>query len=258
MSREVRLDVCEGIGTLTLCRPARRNSFDLPAAECFRDAVAEAGARDDIAVLLLTGEGRTFCAGGDVHAMAQAADPVEWVRTVANTVHEGIAQLDAFRLPVVAAVQGAAAGAGLALALVADLVLTTPDAVFAAAYSRIGLTPDGGATWLLPRSVGQQRALSMLLEDRRLTGTEAVGWGIATRTVEPRRLLAEALRTAQRVADGPAAALGQTRALVRSSWNAALPAHLDAEAAAISEARRGSDQYLDAVRQFWRGSASPG
>ena len=194
--------------------------------------------------MLLCGAGEYFSVGGDVDAMAAAPGPEEFVSTVAGHFHQAMLALHELDIVVVAAVQGAVAGGALSLCLVADLVLTTAETTFAAAWSIIGLTPDGGATWLLPRIVGSTRAAQMILADRRLDGATAVEWGVASEIVTAEDLQRRAMDLAVTLAQRPRPALGRTRSLMRSGWQADFGTQLDRERVAMVESRGTSEKHI--------------
>lgn len=225
-----------GVATIELNRPESSNALDLPLAAALAGALDAAAADDSVRVVLLLGRGRLFCGGGDVTAMAAAEDRGAFLRELADAAHQVVRRLDVIEKPVVAGVQGAAAGAGLALTLSADLVVAGESATFLTAYTAIGLTPDCGTSWLLPRAIGLKRALDLVLTGRRLSAAEAVDLGIATQTCPDGEVAAVARSVADRLAGGPAYALGRARRLLRSSLSSTLDEHLDREAAAIAAA----------------------
>lgn len=232
----VLYDVADGVATIELNRPTSSNALDLALCEAFLSAVTRADGDDSVKVVLLVGRGKLFCGGGDVAAMAAAPDRGAFLQELADAAHDVVRALDRLEKPVVAGVQGAAAGAGLALTLSADLVVAGESARFVAAYTGIGLTPDSGLSWLLPQAVGLKRALEMTLTNRRLTAAEAVEWGIATSTCLDDEVGDIARAIARKLADGPAHAYGQSRALLRSASGRSLTEHLDVEARAIAAA----------------------
>jgi 2-(1,2-epoxy-1,2-dihydrophenyl)acetyl-CoA isomerase len=232
----VRWEVREGLATIELNRPDASNALDLPMAIALNDAVVAVSSDPSVSAVLLLGRGRNFCAGGDVTAMAAAADRASYVLDLARSAHRvvlGIAELD---VPVVAAVQGAAAGAGLALTLVADVVLAGSSAKFLTAYAGVGLTPDCGTSWLLPRIVGLRRALELTLTNRRLTAAEALEWGLITGVGPDQDISGLARQVAEQLAIGPSPALGITRRLVRDGLARNLAEQLEIEATTISHA----------------------
>lgn len=206
-----------GVAVVTLNRPEVSNAADLGLASAFRetvDAVRTSGAR----AVLVAGAGARFCGGGDLAAMLASDDRPAYVRRIADTFTAALRDLSELPVPVVAAVHGAVAGAGLALMLSADLVVAARGTKLLMAYAAVGLTPDCGVSWLLPRAVGQQRALELALTGRALTADEAHGWGLVTRVVDDGAHLDEGLALATQLADGPSHALGQAKRLVRSSF----------------------------------------
>lgn len=219
MSDLVRYACADGIARITLSRPEVSNSVDLPTAGALGEAVDAAAADDSVRVVLVTGEGPRFCAGGDVASMAAAEDPPAYLLELADALDRPLQRLAAMPKPVVAAVQGAAAGAGLAVVLSADVVLSGRSTKYLTAYAGVGLTPDCGLSWLLPRAVGQQRALELALTGRVLTAEEARDWGLVTTVVDDESLAAEADALAGRLAAAPPYALGQAKRLMRESWN---------------------------------------
>ena len=230
----ILLTVTDGVATIELNRPAQFNALDLPLANALADAVGAVAANDDAHVVLLHGSGQIFCAGGDLTAMNAAPERGAFLRELADAAHKAILALEALKKPVVTAVHGSAAGAGLSLVLATDLVLIGASARLTSAYAAVGLTPDCGMSWLLPRAVGTTRALELTMTPRVLNAAEAVAWGIATKVVDDAELLSAGQTMAQGLADGPHEALGLTRHLVRSSSSRSLAEHLDIESAAIA------------------------
>lgn len=230
----VLLSVADGVAHVELNRPDASNTIDLPWTEAFTSALQQVSDDDTVRVVLLTGRGRMFCAGGDLGAMDAAPDRSAYLQELADALHVGVRLLDGLDKPVVVGVHGAAAGAGLSLVLGGDLVVAGRSASFVTAYTSVGLTPDGGQSWLLPRVVGLQRALELTLTPRRLSADEAQEWGIVARVVEDEAVADEAHALARRLADGPAAAFGRARRLLRSSYDTGLSDRLDVEARTIA------------------------
>lgn len=230
----VLLSVADGVAHVELNRPDASNTIDLPWTEAFTSALQQVSDDDTVRVVLLTGRGRMFCAGGDLGAMDAAPDRSAYLQELADALHVGVRLLDGLDKPVVVGVHGAAAGAGLSLVLGGDLVVAGRSASFVTAYTSVGLTPDGGQSWLLPRVVGLQRALELTLTPRRLSADEAQEWGIVGRVVEDEAVADEAHTLARRLADGPAAAFGRARRLLRSSYDTGLSDRLDVEARTIA------------------------
>ncbi|MDP3891453.1 enoyl-CoA hydratase/isomerase family protein [Nocardioides sp.] len=216
------------VGRIELNRPDASNAVDLPTASSFGVALASAVEDPEVRVIVLTGAGKRFCAGGDVGSMALADDRSAYLRDLAEALDGVLQQLAAIDMPVVVGVQGAVAGAGLAVMLSGDLVVAGESTRFVTAYAGVGLTPDCGLSWLLPRAVGHQRAAELCLTGRALTATQAQDWGMVTRVVDDAAVADEAMALGEQLAQGPAYALGQARLLLREGW-----ARTRAEAGAV-------------------------
>ena len=238
---------CErAIARIVLARPEHSNAFDVPMARAFDAAVQEAS-DDAVRAVIVASDGQRFCAGGDVGSMVAAENRAAYLTELAGTLDAALLRLAALDKPVVAAVQGAAAGAGLALVLSCDLVIAARSAKFLMAYSGVGLTPDCGVTYLLPRAVGQQRSLELALTGRVLSASDAQDWGIVTEVVDDSTARDRALEVAEQLAAGPVHALGQTKHLLRSSWERTREAAGQRETATIAEAvtRRESASLIE-------------
>ncbi|MFB9075126.1 enoyl-CoA hydratase/isomerase family protein [Citricoccus parietis] len=213
-------------------------------------ALRAAEADPNVYLLTLTGEGRFFCGGGDVRSMA-AREPElrpEFLSTLAEAAHELALAMTQSRLLILAGVNGIVAGAGLGLMLNSDWVLVTEDAPLMAAYARIGLTPDTGVSYWLPRLVGHQRAVDLTLGGRRLTGSEAVDWGLANRSVPAAEFAQRLTETEDRFLHGARHALFPTKQLLRSEHDG-YEAHLKAESAKIAELS-GHPDSIELVDRF--------
>jgi enoyl-CoA hydratase/carnithine racemase len=219
---------------LRLDDPARGNALDLRTAEALRDTAREVAA-DPGGAVLLRATGGSFCVGGDLRAFAgRGAETGAYVRAVANAAHAAIHALYDLPVPLVTAVRGAAAGGGIGLALVGDIVLGARSARFRLAYTAIGLTPDCGASWLLPRLVGPRRAAELILTDRVLTGDDAERWGLVSRSVDDGQLDDAAYGTAAALAAGAGDALRAAKSLLRAGDGDGLRHRLAEEARSIA------------------------
>jgi 2-(1,2-epoxy-1,2-dihydrophenyl)acetyl-CoA isomerase len=213
--------VRDRVAHIEIDRPEASNAFDLPTAQAFDDAVDRAAADavvGEIGAVLVTGAGPRFCAGGDVQSFVAADDRPAYLEELAIALDAALQKLAGLELPVVASVQGAVAGAGLSLMLSCDVTVAAESTRFVTAYAGIGLTPDCGLSYLLPRAVGQPRALQLLLTDRRLTAAEALGWGLVTEVREDADARPRAEQVARELANGPSFALGQAKRLARAAW----------------------------------------
>jgi 2-(1,2-epoxy-1,2-dihydrophenyl)acetyl-CoA isomerase len=246
MADSVLLDQRDGVATITLNRPDAQNTVSLQLAMDLDEATQKlSGAR----AVLLNANGASFCAGGDLKEFGGKDDLAAHIHQVLSYLHPAIERIDSLDVPVVAAVRGSAAGAGLGLACAADIVLATPDAKFVSAYTKIGLSPDGSTSYSLPRLVGTRRALELVLTNRVLDANEALEWGIVTRVVDDAALDAEAGQLARDLAAGATSGLGAARRLVRDSLGRTLPHQLDMEAEAI--VRSASDgNAKEGIRAF--------
>lgn len=219
MSEPLTLSIADGVAHLELTRPESSNAFDLAAARAFAEAVQNIERDDAVRVVLLTGAGKRFCAGGDVLSMIAADDSSSYLLELADVLDGALQRLDSLPKPVVVAVQGSVAGAGIGVMLAGDLIVADRATRFVTAYSGIGLTPDCGVSWLLPRAVGQQRALQLLLTPTVIDGDQALSWGLVTEVVSG-DAVSRARELAGSLATGPSHALGQARRLQRASWAA--------------------------------------
>ena len=249
--RAVALDVADGLARVTLNRPDAANAVDLDLARDLLGVTEQLRERSDVRAVLLAGAGERFCAGGDVKAFHAVPDLPAHLRRITGALHPAVANLVALDAPVVAAVQGSAAGAGLGLVLAADLVVAGESTRFVMAYTAIGLTPDGSSSWFLPHLVGTRRALELTLTNRVLGAEEAERWGIVTRVVADRDVLDQATALASQLAAGPSKAFAGARRLLRESWGRSLDEQLRAEveelaaAGATDDAREGLDAFLE-------------
>lgn len=227
----------DGLARITLRRGEAGNAIDLDTARGLLDA-ARICAREAVRAVLLTGEGKSFCVGGDLREFSRLSGEAleKHLTAVTDALHDALRTFAAGDAPVVAAVQGAVAGAGIGLAAAADVTLAADNASFTAAYTGIGYSPDAGVSWFLPRLVGHKRALDLLLTNRRIPAAEAADIGLVSRVVAQDRLAAEAARTAETLRGGPTAAFGATRRLVAAGLTADLGPHLDREARALAAA----------------------
>lgn len=243
----VRLEIGPAaVATLTIARPDRLNALSAQTVDELRGAVEEAG-RSGARCLLLMGDGRGFSSGADLAGAGGLPDDAgEALEKHFNPLVEALFALE---MPVVAAVQGPCAGAGCSLALAADIVIAARSAYFLQAFVNIGLIPDAGATWLLPRLGGRARALEMMMLGERIPAERALAWGMIARVVEDEHLASEAVALATQLARGPTRALGLIRKLARAAQDVPLTEALAAERAAQREAGRTED-FRQAVVAF--------
>jgi 2-(1,2-epoxy-1,2-dihydrophenyl)acetyl-CoA isomerase len=225
------------VAEITLNRPAQGNAIDMSVARALLAAALQCDTDASIRCVVLTGRGRLFCAGGDLGLFNDAGHEISAVVSeLAATLHAALTRLARMQKPLLTLVNGAAAGAGLSLAMVGDVVLAARSAHFTCAYSSVGLTPDGGMTWMLPRLVGVRKAQEMLLTNCRVEAREAERIGLITRVVDDDSLAEEGADIAARLARSATRALGVTRSLLLQSFDSAFEAQLEREARAIAAA----------------------
>jgi 2-(1,2-epoxy-1,2-dihydrophenyl)acetyl-CoA isomerase len=245
--QHIRVEVRDAVQVITLNRPDVLNSFHLAMAREVQDALAVAAADDAIRAVLLTGAGRGFCAGQDLAAVSP--DDPDLGRTVRDQYNPIIRAIRRLEKPVVCAVNGVAAGAGANLAFACDIVLASTEASFIQSFSRIGLIPDSGGTFLLPRLVGLARASGLALLGTRLTAAMARDWGLVWETHEPAELASRALELARTLATQPTRGFGLTKQAFNASLVNDLDAQLDLEAELQAEAARTED-FAEGVAAF--------
>ncbi|MBV8107497.1 MAG: 2-(1,2-epoxy-1,2-dihydrophenyl)acetyl-CoA isomerase [Hyphomicrobiales bacterium] len=240
-----------GVLTLTLNRPERMNAFNIPLQEALGRAFQWASADDDCRVVLLTGAGKGFCAGADLsdRAVALAVGRPDLGESLDKRYNPLIRGMRSLPKPIVCAVNGAAAGAGANLALACDIVLAAKSAKFLQAFARIGLVPDAGGTWILPRLVGDARARALMLLADPIGAEEAAAWGMIYRAVDDDQLMGQAREIAERLAAGPTRAYGLMKRAFAASFVNSLDAQLDLERDLQREAGR-ADDFAEGVRAF--------
>jgi len=241
-STTVDLVVRDHVAHLTLNRPEAMNSIDVDLARDLMYATLECDESADVRAVLITGNGRMFCSGGDLKTFAGKGETLpHYLKEVTTYLHAALSRLTRMDAPVVAAVQGSAAGAGLSLACACDFVLASAEAKLTMAYTRAGLVPDGSSTYFLPRIVGLRRALDLTLTNRVLSATEAMELGIVTRVVPTAELVDQARALAGELAQGPTKAFGAAKRLLHSGWTGTLETQMELETRAIADIARTAD-----------------
>jgi 2-(1,2-epoxy-1,2-dihydrophenyl)acetyl-CoA isomerase len=237
------------IACLQFNRPQVLNALDVEAADAFLKACEELSVSPEVRAIVVTGAGRAFMAGGDLASMRD--DPVRSARSLIEPMHAGLQLLALGRAPVIAALHGVVAGAGLSIALNADLVMAAEGTKFNLAYANVGASCDLGASWGLPRIVGFRRALQIALLSDPFDVEQALAWGIVNWIVLEQSLESEAMAVAGRLAAGPTIAIGNIKKLMRASFDNALPQQLDSErdaflaCAATSDFKEGVSAFLE-------------
>jgi len=240
----------EGYRVITLNRPARLNAFTIPMHQTLAAAIAEVEADASCRALLLTGSGRAFSSGQDLNErVLPSGEVVVPGEALAKYYNPLVLKLRALPFPVVCAVNGIAAGAGLNIALACDIVLAARSATFTQVFARLGLVPDAGGTWLLPRLVGQARARGLALLAEPLTAEQAEDWGLIWKAVDDAALMTEAEKLCAHFAQAPTFGLGLIKRALDASEDNDLVTQLDLERDLQREAGSTQD-YKEAVRAF--------
>jgi 2-(1,2-epoxy-1,2-dihydrophenyl)acetyl-CoA isomerase len=247
----IQFTIDSGIAVLTLNRPDRLNSFTQAMHLEVRDALAKLQADKSVRVLLLTGAGRGFCAGQDLNdrAVEPGAPGVDLGESVEKFYAPLVMTIKNLPMPVICAVNGVAAGAGANLALACDIVLAAKSASFIEAFCKLGLIPDTGGTWHLPRLVGPARALGLAMLGEKLTAEKAEQWGLIWRCVADDELMNEAMAMARHFATAPTKGLAFTKQAMQASYANTLPEQLQLEANMMRELGHSHD-YREGVAAF--------
>jgi 2-(1,2-epoxy-1,2-dihydrophenyl)acetyl-CoA isomerase len=255
-NQAVMLSVADGIATITLNRPAALNALNAEMVSGLADAVTAAGADDAVRVVVITGAGGHFMAGGDIKWFKDQidAEPDKAVierefEAFIHPVHEVIKAMRAMPKPIVAAIRGACAGFGVSLAAACDLAVAADDAFFTLAYCHIGVSPDGGSTYALPRAVGMKRAFEIALLGDRFDAAAAKEAGLINQAVPVAAFDGTVKKLAGRLAKGPTHVYGNTKALLNGSLDASLADQLNAEAKSFAECAARPD-FAEGVRAF--------
>jgi len=220
-----------GIATITLRRPASFNALDLQMSRELLDVANICSTDPAVRCVVLTGDGdKAFCAGGDVPGFVAAGDAVQrLIQDMTTNLHMAISRFAWMRAPVIAAVNGVAAGAGLSIMAFCDLAIAADTARFTSAYTRIGLTPDGSSTFFLSHLIGRRRAMELYFTNRTLSAAEALDWGLVNRVVPAADLAGEVAALARQLADGPTEAHGGIKRMLNLAATNSLETQMEVE-----------------------------
>ena len=218
MDTTVQVEVRDRVATLTLHRPDFSNALTLELARELLSVALRCEADPEICAVVLTGSGKHFCFGGDLRAMREQGEGAPgYLNELTTHLHAALSAFTRMRAPVIAAVNGTAAGAGVGLACAADLALCARSSRFSLAYTGVGLAPDGSVSFLLPRIVGRRRAMELLLLNRVLSAEEALAWGLVNQVIDDADLAVQAQALAAKLASGPTESFGATKRLLDAS-----------------------------------------
>ncbi|MDE0944017.1 MAG: enoyl-CoA hydratase-related protein [Alphaproteobacteria bacterium] len=231
------------VAWLTMNRPKAFNALDLTMAKELCDLSIRLGEDDAVRCVVLTGAGdAAFCAGGDVPGFAADVDNLPtMLKEMTTYLHMAISRFAWMRAPVISAVNGVAAGAGLSLVACTDLAIAVEGASFTSAYTKIGLTPDGSSTYFLPRIIGTRRTAELYMTNRVLNAEEALDWGLINKIVPGDQLVAETEKLANKLASGPTVALGSVKKLLLMTTNDSLESQMERETRSISAMGKTTD-----------------
>jgi len=218
MNETVLLDLRDGVATVTLNRPDGANALDMAIGRGLMEVALRIESDPAVRAVVVTGAGKHFCFGGDLRGMAEHGDAVAgYLNELTTHIHAAISCFTRMKAPVIAAVNGTAAGGGVGLVCMADLAIAGKGSRFSLAYTGVGLAPDCSTSFLLPRIVGRRRALELLLTNRVLGAEEALAWGLVNQVVDDADVLAQALELAARFASGPTESYGAAKRLVNAA-----------------------------------------
>jgi 2-(1,2-epoxy-1,2-dihydrophenyl)acetyl-CoA isomerase len=245
----VQVESRGAVAVVTINRPDVSNTLNLQTAMDLLAAAMTCGRNPDVRAVVLTGAGRNFCFGGDLRGMLNKGKGADaYLRELTTYLHEAISHFARMDAPLIAAVNGTAAGAGVGLVAMADLALCAESSKFNLAYTGVGLTPDAGTSFLLPRAIGTKRAMELFLLNRSLSAAEALSWGLVNTVVADDQLMNEAMKLGERLANGATRAFGRTKRLVASSLGGLESQMvLEAETIAVSA---GSAEGLEGIGAF--------
>lgn len=250
MSDEILFEQQGAIGTLTFNRPQVFNAMNNELILALRDITTKLKASTTLRALVVKGAGKAFLAGGDVGIFYEKRDVVaDEVKPMGDALHEGIINLRELPFPVIAQIHGAVAGAGLSVALACDFAIASDDAKFSTAYAKIGLSPDGGSTFFLPRIVGIRKAMELVMLSETIDAATAADLGIINRVVPAAELEAEVQKLAERLARGATQAFARAKRLITQSFSTPIKQHLDDEIAFFAECARTAD-FKEGVTAF--------
>ncbi len=263
MGQAVKLEQDGGLAVVTLDRPEAMNALNMDMSEGLLDAVVACDEDPKVRAVMITGGDSAFCAGGDIRAMLENADEEgrvgAYLKKLTVGLHAAVATIARMPKPVIAAVNGTAAGAGFSLAMGCDLILAADTAKFTMAYTKIALVPDGSSTYYLPRLVGSRRALDLMLTNRVLSASEARDIGIVSEVYPEKDFAAKARAFAADLATGPTQAFGLAKRLVTQSGAESLETQMEHERRAIAlcgnseDFREGTAAFMEKRKPSYAG-----
>jgi 2-(1,2-epoxy-1,2-dihydrophenyl)acetyl-CoA isomerase len=240
----------DSIGIMTFNRPDVFNAMTPELITTFRDVTADIMKSSTVRSLIVRGAGKAFLAGGDVgHFYRERETVADNAKMLGDALHDGIINIRNMPFPVIAEVQGACAGAGLSVMMACDFAIAGTAAQFKTAYTQIGLSPDGGSTYFLPRLLGMRKATELIMLSETINAEQAVALGLVNRVVAMEALSTETMRLAEHLATGATQAYARAKRLINQSWNTPIKEHLDDEIAYFADCAR-TDDFKEGVTAF--------
>jgi 2-(1,2-epoxy-1,2-dihydrophenyl)acetyl-CoA isomerase len=250
MSSPLKLEIDHAVAVITLNTPERANVLDLAMARALVAAVQAIAINQSLRAVLITAEGKHFCAGGDIKVFAEASRPLpDILQEVLDPIHEAMKMLTLLPLPIVCAINGPVGGGGIGLGLCGDIVLAAESMKLRGGYSAIGLTPDVGSSWFVTRRAGAAKAKAIFLTNRALTAAECREIGLVDEVYPDHELAHHARKLALQLAQGPRHAQSRIKALVESAQHHGLHAHFDHERESML-ASGATDDAREGIRAF--------
>ncbi|MGO9116164.1 MAG: enoyl-CoA hydratase/isomerase family protein [Desulfomonilaceae bacterium] len=259
MTDQIKASICGEIATILFDRPKSYNALDLDTMAIFAEHLVNLAVDETVRGIIISGQGTVFCSGGDL----------KWVKSwpqgyaaafhnLAARLHQATLEIRRMRKPVIAAINGVAAGGGFSIALACDFRVMSRSATLRQAYTYYGLSIDGGGTFTLPKLVGLARALEIAAFDKSISAEQALQWGLVTKVVEDGKALEEALKMAEEIAQGPLHSFGHSKRLMTDSFNNSFETHLQFErealaaCAAHAEGEEGISAFVEKRKPIFR------
>jgi 2-(1,2-epoxy-1,2-dihydrophenyl)acetyl-CoA isomerase len=250
MSNTILFEQHGSIGVMTFNRPEVFNAMSSELITAFRDMTSNIIKSTTLRALIVKGAGKAFLAGGDVSVFYKQRNTVaDTVKPIGDALHEGIINMRNMPFPVIAEVQGACAGAGVSVMMACDFAIASTAATFKTAYTQIGLSPDGGSTYFLPRLVGMRKAAELIMLSDVINAEQALSLGLVNRVVAPDALPSEVQQLAERLSQGATQAYARAKRLINQSWQTPMQQHLDDEITYFADCAR-TDDFKEGVTAF--------
>ena len=247
--KNLKFEVENNIGRIILNRPEAANAITIPLVKELLDVAIKCESGEPIRALILQGEGSIFCAGGDLKFMTEQDSLRESISEMIGILHVALSKIDHLDAPLIGAITGTAAGAGLSLVSACDMAIAGKSVKFTSAYTAAGLTPDGSSTFHLPRSIGKKRTMELMLTNRVLSADEALDWGLINSVVDDDDVIKEANKLAGRIALGPTKAFGGVKEMIRQSFSNGLETQMELESQIFLKQLKGED-WPEGIKAF--------